>query len=80
MMHSFELKRICVYVGETKDLQRRLREHLPETEQNPTLRGYIRRNYTCAICWYASVDGVWAKTVQDDLIQKLQPRCNVQGR
>lgn len=37
-LHDFEVSRTCVYVGETKDLQRRLNEHLPANETNPGLR------------------------------------------
>ena len=40
-LHDFEVSRTCVYVGETKDLRRRLNEHLPANETNLGLREYL---------------------------------------
>ena len=78
-LHGFELNRTCVYVGETRNLQRRLNEHLPDTEQNPGLEAYIRKNYSSAQCWYIPVDASQKKTVQDDLIRRLNPEFNTVG-
>lgn len=77
--HDFEISRTCVYVGETKDLQRRLNEHLPANEKNPRLRKYIAANYDDAICWYARIAAAKTKTVQDELIIRLRPRFNTVG-
>ena len=77
--HGLELKRIYVYVGETKNLQRRLAEHLPDTEQNPSLRNYLRKNYATAACWYLPVNAKKLKAVQDELIRKIQPKFNTLG-
>ena len=78
-LHGFHLNRVYVYVGETRNLQRRLDEHLPDTEQNPGLRTYLRRNYTTAVCWYAPTDASRLRTVQDDLIREFQPEFNTVG-
>ena len=78
-LHGLELKRVYVYVGETKNLHRRLDEHLPDTEQNPSLRAYLRKNYTTAVCWYTPMDASQLRTVQDDLIRELQPQFNTIG-
>ena len=78
-LHEFEFERVFVYVGESKNLRRRLDEHLPDTEQNPGLKAYMRRSYTTAVCWYAPVEASQLRTVQDDLIRKLQPRFNTVG-
>lgn len=78
-LHGLELKRVYVYVGETRNLQRRLDEHLPETEQNPKLRDYLRNNYTTAACWYLPTEAHLLRVVQDDLIRELQPEFNTLG-
>ena len=76
-LHNLEISRRYVYVGETRNLQRRLDEHLPANEKNPGLREYIGVNYDDAICWFARVDA--AKAIQDDLILRLRPRFNIAG-
>ena len=58
------MKRAYVYVGETKNLQRRLDEHLPDTEQNPKLRDFLRNNYTTVACWYLPTEARLLKAVQ----------------
>ena len=79
-LHGLDLQRVYVYVGETKDLYRRLDEHLPDTEQNAALRAYLRKNYTALTCWYVPTDASQRKPIQDDLIRKLQPQFNTIGR
>jgi len=78
-LHGFHLNRVYIYVGETRNLRRRLDEHRPDTEQNPGLRSHLRRNYTTVVCWYAPTDAGRLKTVQDDLIRKLRPEFNTLG-
>jgi len=79
MYHDLELRRVYVYIGETNNLKRRLGEHLPETEQNQDLRVYLRRNYESLICWYVPTEIDQTKSVQDDLIRRIQPRFNTVG-
>ena len=78
-LHDLEISRTYLYVGETKNLQRRLDEHLPANEKNPRLRKYIGDNYAGAICWYARVDTAETRAVQDELILGLQPPFNIAG-
>lgn len=78
-LHGLGLKSAYVYVGETRNLQRRLDEHLPDTERNPGLRDYLRRNYTAAVCWYLPTEASQTRAVQDDLIRELQPQFNTVG-
>ena len=78
-LHGLELERLYVYVGETKNLQRRLDEHLPDTEQNPGLRAYLRKHYTSAVCWYLPTEASRTKMIQDDLIRSIQPQYNTLG-
>ena len=77
--HGLELERVYVYVGESKNLQRRLDEHLPDTEENPSLRDYLRKNYAAASCWYLPVEAGRRRQVQDDLIREIQPKFNTLG-
>lgn len=78
-LHQLELNRVYVYAGETMNLQRRLDEHLPETEGNPGLRAWLRRNYVTAVVWYAPTDADRRKAIEDDLIRELQPEFNTVG-
>ena len=78
-LHGLELNRVYVYAGETMNLQRRLDEHLPETEWNPGLRAYLRRNYATVVCWYVPLEATRRRAVQDDLIRELQPQFNTLG-
>ncbi len=78
-LYGLELSRVYVYVGETMNLRRRLDEHLPQTEENPDLKAYLRINYTIAVCWYAPTEASRRKAVQDELIRELQPRFNTLG-
>ena len=79
LFHELELSRVYVYAGETMNLQRRLDEHLPETEENPGLRTWLRENYVTAVVWYAPTDAGRRKTIEDDLIRELQPEFNTLG-
>lgn len=79
-LHGFELGRTCVYVGESKNLQRRLNEHLPDNEKNLDLREYLGANYDDVICWFKRVEESETKNVQDELIVRLRPRFNVVGK
>ena len=78
-LHGLDLNRVYVYAGETMNLRRRLDEHLPQTEENPSLKAYLRRNYTSAICWYAPTEAGRRRAIQNDLIRELQPRFNTLG-
>ena len=81
-LHGLELKRVYVYVGETQNLQRRLDEHLPEhrSSEPGTLRAYLRKNYTAAMCWYLPTEASQCmKAVQNELIRKIQPQFNTVG-
>lgn len=78
-LHGLELERKYVYVGETKNLRRRLNEHLPDTEQNIKLRDYIRKNFARAMCWYTPIQSGKTKGIENDLIRELQSCFNVAG-
>lgn len=68
-----------LYVGETRNLRRRLDEHLPQNEQNAGLRAYLQQNYSEAICWFKPTELERRKKLQDDLIVKIRPRFNIVG-
>lgn len=77
--HGLELERIYVYVGESQNLRRRLNEHLPDTERNPELQKYLKRNYSVVNLWYAPTDSKEVKRIQDELIFELKPQFNTDG-
>ena len=70
-LHGLELNRVYVDVGGTTNLQRRLNEHLPENEENPNLRAYLRRNYATAVCWYAPTEASRWRAILDDLVRHV---------
>lgn len=78
-LHGLDLERCYVYVGESKDLHRRLGEHLPDTEDNPELKTYLRKNYTALMCWYRPTDATQRVEIQNDLISRIKPRFNTIG-
>lgn len=77
--HGLAMNRVYVYVGETKNLQRRLNEHLPDTEENPRLRAYLRKRYAHVMCWYLPVDDDQTQEIQNDLIREIKPLFNTIG-
>lgn len=80
--HGLEVRRVYVYIGETRDLRRRLEEHTPANEKNPELRNFLRQHIGDAKCWYAVVDDNKneLKKRERALIRKFRPRFNRQGK
>lgn len=78
-VRGFEVQRTCVYVGESKNLRRRLGEHMPESEQNPRLREYLQANADELVVWFKLVDPSKTRVVQDELVARLLPRFNTVG-
>ena len=79
-LHGLELKREYVYVGESNNLKRRLDEHLPNTEQKADLKAYLRKHYAALLCWYLPTEANQRWAIQNQLIDRIQPRFNIQGR
>lgn len=78
-VRGFEINRTCVYVGESKNLRRRLGEHMPDSEQNPRLRRYMQDNSADLVVWFKLVDPAKTRIVQDELVARLLPRFNTAG-
>ena len=73
---ELERKRNIVYVGETKNLRRRLSEHRPNEEKNEKLRQYLREEKD-VICWYCTLEGLSKKERRDietQMIKALNPK------
>ena len=77
---GLEIGRVYVYVGRTDNLRRRLEEHSPDNEENPGLRNYLCRHIGQARCWYAVTDKSELTKGERELILKLQPEFNRQGK
>lgn len=79
---GLEAGRTYVYIGQTKNLRRRLTEHQPMTEQNPGLKKYLSNNTGYAKCWYATANSGATKQelmkIEASLIAKFAPCFNVQ--
>ena len=78
--HGLEIGRVYVYVGQTDNLRRRLGEHDPNREKNPELRKYLRQCFGKAMCWYTVMDKSELNKGERELIRKLQPCFNRQGK
>ena len=78
--NGLEIGRVYVYVGKTENLRRRLGEHAPDNEENPELRKYLQQWIGHAMCWYAIMDKSELNKGERELIRKLQPCCNRQGK
>ena len=82
-LHGLDAGRIYVYVGESDNLRRRLKQHLPINEKNPQLQNYFRKYRSVAKCWYCVMTGVSAETrrgIEDELIKFFKPRFNTRGK
>lgn len=51
-LHGLETQRMYVYIGESHNPRQRLEQHLPDNEQNPPYRKYLREKRAIAKCWY----------------------------
>lgn len=76
---DLEKSRSIVYVGQTDNLQRRLRQHLPRAEENRLLREYLR-NEKNIICWYCPLDHTKRERLELErqMIERFKPKFNSQ--
>lgn len=65
-----------IYVGQSKNLKRRLSQHLPWNETNPDLASFLRRHVAEIEIWYATVSLGDLDAVERTLIRKLDPEFN----
>ena len=62
-----------IYVGQSKNLKRRLSQHLPWNETNPDLASFLLRHMKEIEIWYATVKKSDLDRVERTLIKKLDP-------
>ena len=67
---------IPIYVGQSRNLKRRLSQHLPWNETNPDLASFLRHHVSEVEIWYATVDLDDLDAVERILIKKLDPEFN----
>lgn len=77
---GLEADRTYVYIGRTRNLRRRIAEHVPAIEENPGLRKYLRQRYSSAKCWYAQFQETELNQAESKLIRRFQPIYNTQGK
>ena len=65
-----------VYIGKSKNLRKRILNHLPQTEENPNLSSYLQLKVGVNELWYAVVEESLTNDLEKKLIRKLQPRFN----
>lgn len=78
---GLEVKRKYVYIGETNNLRQRLRQHMPDREQNSDLRRYMSKNIDTLKCWYVywPESAKSRKSAEMELIKKFKPLFNKKG-
>lgn len=75
--YDLPLQHDYVYVGQSKNLRRRLDQHSPWKEVNPSLEEYVRRQKAVLSVWYTTDLGdIGLDNLERDLIRKLQPVFN----
>ena len=74
---GLEKSRKFLYVGQTKNLWRRIREHGPVEEQKKDLRDHIQKNLENIKCWWCIIPKHGLTEGEDFLIEKLNPKFNI---
>ena len=65
-----------VYIGRSRNLRQRLRQHDPARETHFDLAEWMGRNSSISEVWYAVLSLEIAQQLEAHLIQELQPRFN----
>jgi len=63
------------YVGQSDNLQRRLLEHLSDSEQDPCIKKHLR-DYYCYYRFVEVISSVDRKRIEREQIVKYKPDCN----
>ncbi len=78
---GLETARTYVYVGQSRNLRRRVEEHTVLKEENPDLREYLRKNQYRAKFWFTTEIGEGANSLtrlERRLIRRFDPEFNTQ--
>lgn len=74
---GLEKERVYVYIGQTRNLQKRFREHSPRNEPKPGLRDYLRSHLKNAKFWYTTdVQVTELNSLERKLISNFGPEFN----
>lgn len=65
----------AVYVGQSNDIARRIKEHFSNNEQNSSLRNYLNNDYTFKIS-YSYISDDLLDGIEKYLISYYHPRFN----
>lgn len=77
LVGGLEKGREYVYIGQTKNLRRRLNEHSRLNETKEGLRLYLSENQHRAMCWYTiMVDESEILSIEKMLIRVFDPEYN----
>ncbi len=77
---GLEISRAYAYFGQTRNLQRRLKQHTPQTEQKPRLKKYLADNIDhVRFCYSVAEQPVTTKyltEIETKLIAQFKPKYN----
>ena len=65
-----------IYVGQSKNLNKRISQHFDESETNLELRKHLKKNYTHKIS-YAECDNKYLDPIEKYLIEYFNPIFNL---
>lgn len=77
---GLEAGRVYVYIGQTDNLRRRLREHSPDDEKKLDLRKYLQDNRGKAKFWFAVAEQEQLTDMERQLIRRFVPKYNKLGK
>ena len=75
--YGLEKSRKFLYVGQSNNLWRRLKEHGPVEEQKKDLREHIQKNLENIKCWWCVMPKNSLNEGEDLLIEVLDPKYNI---
>lgn len=70
-------KYYCFYVGQSTDLNRRLKEHISSSESNNCIKNKLKNN-TCYFQFVYVSTQKERDQIESDDIKKFTPTCNTQ--
>ena len=75
LIYHFDGKYYVFYVGESKNLQGRLNEHLMSSEPDSCIKKYLGQ-YTCYFRYIETKSEQDRKLIEEEQIDKFRPKCN----
>ena len=80
-VYRFQRNKKCIYVGETtsQSLRGRLKNHYLNCH-NILLKSWIKSSFALQFDFTILNNKKEIKLIEDELIKKLQPDCNIKGK